>query len=188
MRTRRALIEAAAELVAENHTPSVADAAERALVSRATAYRYFPSQQALLIEVQADASQPEFSELLAEAGDDPTARVSVMARTLTRMVLADEALYRNQIRAIQDLWFSRHGDDDIPVREGRRLAWIEAALEPLAKRLPRARASVLRHALTAVLGVDAVLALRDISGLDAKAIEDTLVWTAAAAVQAAMAS
>ena len=38
--------------------------------------------------------------------------------------------------------------------------------------------------MTAVIGVDAILALRDISGLDAKAIEDTLVWTAAAVVRA----
>lgn len=186
LRTRRAIIDAAATLVRENRTPTVADAAERALVSRATAYRYFPSQQALLIEVQADASQPAFGDLLAAVGDDPVARVEVIARTLARTVLADEALYRNQVRAIQDLWFSRDGDRDIPVREGRRLAWIDEALRPLTERLPRGKAARLRHALTAVIGVDAILALRDISGLDRKAIEDTLAWTAATIVRAAM--
>lgn len=187
MRTRRAIIDAATELLSENRTPTVADAAERALVSRATAYRYFPSQQSLLIEVQADASQPVLSELLADVGDDPVARIRVVARTLTRMVLADEALYRNQLRVIQDLWFSRDGDQDVPVREGRRLVWIDEALQPLTKRMPRTKATRLRHALTAVIGVDAILALRDISGLDPKAIEDTLVWTAAAIVDAAIA-
>jgi AcrR family transcriptional regulator len=186
LRTRRAIIDAAAALVRENRTPTVADAAERALVSRATAYRYFPSQQALLIEVQADASQPSLEDMLADVGDDPVCRVEVMARTLTRTVLADEPLYRNQLRAIQDLWFARQGESDIPVREGRRLAWIDEALKPVAGALPRARAARLRHALTAVIGVDAILGLRDIAGLGPKAIEDTLAWTAATIVRGAM--
>src|SRR5437660_7637760 len=100
-RTRRAIVEAAAELVRENRTPTVADAAERALVSRATAYRYFPSQQSLLNEVQADAIQPSIDALLAGVGDDIETRVATITRELARMVLADEALFRNQIRASQ---------------------------------------------------------------------------------------
>lgn len=187
LRTRRAIIEAAAALVRENRMPTVADAAERALVSRATAYRYFPSQQSLLIEVQADASQPAITDVLADVGDDPVARVDVVARTLTRMVLVDEALYRNQLRMIQDLWFSREVTDDVPVREGRRLVWIDEAIKPATRGMTRARATRLRHALTAVIGIDAILALRDISELDAKAIEDTLAWTSTTIVRAAMA-
>lgn len=187
LRTRRAIVQAAAALVRENRTPTVADAAERALVSRATAYRYFPSQQSLLIEVQADASQPAITDLLADVGDDPVARVDVVARTITRMVLADEALYRNQLRIIQDLWFSRHPDSDVPVREGRRLVWIDEAIKAATRGMTRARATRLRNALAAVIGIDAVLALRDISGLDAKAIEDTLAWITTTIVGAAMA-
>src|SRR5580765_282004 len=50
-RTRRAVIAAAAELVAHGQRPTVAEAAEAAEVSRATAYRYFPTQEMLLAEV-----------------------------------------------------------------------------------------------------------------------------------------
>ena len=49
-RTRRALLLAAGELVEAGRTPTVAEAADAADVSRATAYRYFPSQDALLAE------------------------------------------------------------------------------------------------------------------------------------------
>lgn len=52
--------------------------------------------------------------------------------------------------------------------------------------MSRAKAARLRHALTAVIGVDALLALRDISRLDPKAIEDTLAWTATANVRTAI--
>src|SRR5947209_1178205 len=155
-RTRRAIVEAAAELVRENKTPSVADAAERALVSRATAYRYFPSQQSLLVEVEADATQPSIDDLVASAGADIEARVAAIARKMARMVLADEALFRNQMRATQDAWFAGQGDASVPVREGRRLVWIDKALEPAAGTIPARALKQLRTALAVVVGVEPV--------------------------------
>lgn len=184
-RTRRAIIEAAAQLVRENKTPSVADAAERALVSRATAYRYFPSQQSLLLEVQADASQPSVEDLLADAGPDVPTRVEIITRTLARMVLADEALFRNQIRAAQDAWFAAQGDASVPVREGRRLAWIDNALAPARGQVDERVLSRLRVALSVVIGVDSVISLRDVSRLGPKAAEEALVWTARSLAQQA---
>ena len=47
-RTREALVAAARSIVADGRTPTVEQAAEIASVSRTTAYRYFPSQRALL--------------------------------------------------------------------------------------------------------------------------------------------
>jgi AcrR family transcriptional regulator len=184
-RTRRAIVEAAAELVRENKTPSVADAAERALVSRATAYRYFPSQQSLLIEVQADATQPSVDDLVASAGADIEARVEAIAREMARMVLADEALFRNQMRATQDAWFAGQGDPSVPVREGRRLAWIDGALEPATGKVAARSLKQLRTALAVVVGVEPVLALRDICRLSPKATEDALAWTATSLVRQA---
>src|SRR5690606_22736132 len=43
-RTRRLMLETATALMQQGVTPSVSDVAEAAAVSRATAYRYFPSQ------------------------------------------------------------------------------------------------------------------------------------------------
>jgi AcrR family transcriptional regulator len=188
-RTRRAIVEAAAELVRENRTPSVAEAAERALVSRATAYRYFPSQQSLLIEVQADATQPAIDDLLSRAGSDIVARVEAITREMARMVLADEALFRNQVRATQDAWFAGEGDTPVPVREGRRLAWIDKALEPARGKADGRSIKQLRTALAVAVGVEPVLALRDICGLGPRATEDALAWTATSLVrQAAVAT
>ncbi|MEV0909422.1 hypothetical protein [Streptomyces hokutonensis] len=48
MRTRRALTEAAVALIREGRTVTIAEAAEAADVSLATAYRYFSSPQELL--------------------------------------------------------------------------------------------------------------------------------------------
>src|ERR1700712_4294002 len=47
-RTRRLMLETAIRLMQAGATPSVSEVAEAAEVSRATAYRYFPSQAALV--------------------------------------------------------------------------------------------------------------------------------------------
>jgi AcrR family transcriptional regulator len=47
-RTRTAILEAALDILREDEAPTVASAAERARVSRTTAYRYFPTHEALL--------------------------------------------------------------------------------------------------------------------------------------------
>jgi AcrR family transcriptional regulator len=50
-RTRAAIIAAAQELQRHGTAPTVEQAADQARVSRATAYRYFPTKEALLVEV-----------------------------------------------------------------------------------------------------------------------------------------
>jgi AcrR family transcriptional regulator len=50
-RTRKALVASASELLRNGKHPTVTDAAEAAGISRATAYRYFPSQEMLWAEV-----------------------------------------------------------------------------------------------------------------------------------------
>src|SRR5258708_20227767 len=72
-RTRNALVAAARELVAQGVTPSVEEAAALAAIARATAYRYFPNQRALLV-----AAHPEIERrsLLPEpAPEGPAARL-----------------------------------------------------------------------------------------------------------------
>jgi len=54
-RTRQALIDATLALRDEGRNPTFAEAAERALVSRATAYRYFSSIEALISETATES-------------------------------------------------------------------------------------------------------------------------------------
>src|SRR6478752_4337329 len=62
-RTRKALVAAAGALMRAGRQPTVTDVAEAAGISRATAYRYFPTQEMLLAEVALFASGgPLFSD------------------------------------------------------------------------------------------------------------------------------
>ncbi len=85
-RTRAALVEAARALLRAGVPPTVAEAAEQARVSRATAYRYFPTHDALLIEAGkiTPASQPVEDLVENLAGEDPEERLlSVLDRFIS---------------------------------------------------------------------------------------------------------
>ena len=57
-RTRKDLLQAGARLLKQGRRPSLEEVAEEALVSRATAYRYFPGVDALLVEASLDTVVP----------------------------------------------------------------------------------------------------------------------------------
>ena len=75
-RTRKDLITAAARLMREGRKPTLEDVAAAALVSRATAYRYFPNVESLLVEASIDVTVPDGEALFAgEPSGDPEERI-----------------------------------------------------------------------------------------------------------------
>jgi AcrR family transcriptional regulator len=189
-RTRAAIIEAATALLREGKPPTVAEAAERALVSRATAYRYFPTQESLLLDVaNVEILVKPVEELIASfATDDPAQRLTALARTFTQAILSDEALIRTGIRVYMDTWLAnQHDGSHIPVRARRRMRYIDEALRPLGERLGEPGRNRLRSALAVILGTEAVIAMKDSAGLDdGQEITATLQWAAGALLQAAL--
>jgi len=103
-RTRGALVDAALELMRSGTPPTVADAAERARVSRATAYRYFPTQEALLVEItDIEPSVEPIEEMLAGLDtDDIDERLQQLLRAMNPIALAEEAPMRTTLRVYLD--------------------------------------------------------------------------------------
>src|SRR5438874_1670823 len=94
-RTRQALVDVARDLVAQGLTPTVEDAAAGAAVSRATAYRYFPNQRALLA-----AAHPETgasSLLPPNPPDDPEQRVALVIEAFTKLIASTEPQQRTML-------------------------------------------------------------------------------------------
>ena len=91
---RKILLDAAQQLMGQGITPSVAELAEHAQVSRATAYRYFPSQSALIAAVVDESLGP----ILAweSSADDAGARVDELRFAYPRL---DEAPLRAAIQS-----------------------------------------------------------------------------------------
>jgi AcrR family transcriptional regulator len=180
-RTRRALIAAADELFAEGRVPTVADVAERAEVGRATAYRYFPTQEALLLETTFLGDQETLRTLPELAGEieDPAQRVAQAVRSGAEWTLEREARLRMILRASLD----PAGGKKRPARRRRYIADVLASVED---ELPEEAYERLTGALTLLFGIDPIVALTDNSDMDREAIPDVLAWAAESLVRAAL--
>lgn len=94
-RTRKDLLQAAARLMKEGRTPSLEEIAEEALVSRATAYRYFPNVEALLIEAPLDLALPDEEQMFrGSPAADPVARMERVDKAFHDMILDNETPLR----------------------------------------------------------------------------------------------
>jgi AcrR family transcriptional regulator len=187
-RTRRAILEAATELTRHGKVPSVAEAAEAAAVSRATAYRYFPTQGALIRA----AVDHVFRLLTVDSfeTEDPLERVDLVASMLWGFMRANEVVPRSALLLSQQQWLRLQAGEDLgepPIRRGGRLELIRAALAPLRGRLDKRALTRLEAALAMVIGIDARVVLRDICGLDEEEAEAAVRWVAGLILRAAMA-
>src|SRR3954470_10569375 len=99
-RTRAALLAATRELLGEGVSPTVEQAADRASISRTTAYRYFPNRRALVTAVYPEIDAA--SLLDADAPVDPAERLDVVIERFTDHVLEHEPELRVQLRLSLD--------------------------------------------------------------------------------------
>ena len=190
-RTRAAIVEAAQRLREETgETPTVAHAAEAAAVSRATAYRYFPTQDALDVELTDVTPAVAATEAaLAEIDtDDVEERLLVLLDTFNPIAVEEEAHFRRALLVYLDTWLRsrRAGEEPPAVREGRRMRWLDQVLAPLDD-LPEEHRRRLQTALALTLGPDSVVVMKDVCGLDNDEALYVLRWAATAMLRAALA-
>lgn len=189
LRTSRAIVDAARDLIGRGEVPTVAAAAELALVSPATAYRYFPDQLSLLRAAMGnDYGGPNKMEITrVPDSDDPRERIEFAARELLTEGHRHEALHRSLL----SLWLMnsmKAGDEQTGSRPGLRMRWIEHALEPLTETLPAAELRRLTLALATVIGDDALFSLQDICGIPADEAIEICAWAARTLVDTVVAS
>ena len=180
-RTESALNVAARLLMSQGITPTVEDVAAQAGVSRATAYRYFPDQRALLLSAYPIIERPS---LLSETPPaDVAERVRLAARGILASIVANEVALRAQLRMSLD---PSAAGVELPLRKGRRIIWFADALAPLRTELPVRSFRRLTLALAAVVSVEVLIWLVDIAELSRAAAVKQVLWTADQVLRAAL--
>jgi AcrR family transcriptional regulator len=163
-RTRQALLAATRELLAEGRQPTVAEAADRAQISRATAYRYFSAPDVMAQEAALDTIAREFEQVhfrgMTDAGD-LSSRAEVVVTAILEMVIANEALFRTFLGT------AGSGGPNPGRRGGRRLTWLREALAPLASVLPTERFERLLTGLALLTGIETIVVFADVCGIEA---------------------
>jgi AcrR family transcriptional regulator len=186
-RTRRLMLDAATRLMQAGITPSVSEVAEAAAVSRATAYRYFPTQAALVHAVIDEALGPILT--WNSTSTDPAVRLkSLIDRSFPR-IEAFEATFKAALRMALEQWALRQAGSlgtEAEFTRGHRKALLARAVEPLKSRLPPEDLERLTQALSLLYGVEALTVLKDIWGLDGSATRKVVEWAVGALLAAAV--
>jgi AcrR family transcriptional regulator len=186
-RTRKDLLVAAARLLQEGHNPTMDDVAEVAMVSRATAYRYFPTLDALLVEAPLDGSVPTPEELFTdEPSVDPEERLDKAEAALHDMVYRNEAQLRRMLAYTLDPAVRGNGHTPPPVRQNRRTPLIEGALAPARDRLTDDAYAKLCAAAALVFGTESMVVFRDVLPLDPDQARAVKSWALRALVRVAL--
>ncbi len=185
--TFQLLLDSAIQLTQDiGHFPSIAEVASHARVSRATAYRYFPTRSSLITAVVNRSLGP----VRSFRSDNPNGRERVMELFNQTFPLFKE--YEPQLRAAAQLslehWALERAGllQEERYRRGHRIKILEHALEPLAAKLPAKTYKMLHRALSIVYGIEPYIVMRDIWQSSDQEIERTAIWMAEALLQHAL--
>jgi AcrR family transcriptional regulator len=185
-RTRKDLLEAAARLIREGRRPTLEEVAEAAMISRATAYRYFQGLDALLLEAALDVDIPGAEALFADgAPADPVSRALRVNDAFDAMMASNETQLRMML--IQSLERSLKPDAEAPTRQNRRSPLIDAALAPARDRIGAERLDRLAKALALIIGTEGMVVAKDVLQLDDAEAGAVKRWAIQALVEAALA-
>jgi AcrR family transcriptional regulator len=185
-RTFRRLLAEAVALVRRGRIPSVAEVAQSTGVSRATAYRYFPSRSKLVSAVIAEALAP-VQRAVPQEGDPKQRLHELLDRTYSRF-----AEYEPHMRAALQLALEHQSLEaaglleEEPFRRGQRTEILATTIAPLKSKLKPAAYQRLLKALAVVYGIEPMVILKDICGASDKETEAVVRWMMDALVDAAL--
>jgi AcrR family transcriptional regulator len=170
-RTREAILAGARDLLARGETVSVAEAAARSGVSKATAYRYFSDPAVLAAEAGLTIEVPGYEEVVAGAAT-LRARLRAISLFFFDLALAHEPAYRQFLARNLDAW-AADGASRRVRRGARRVAMYETALQEAG--MDAARLSPLVRGLSAATGTEAMIALLDVTRADPETARATVL-------------
>jgi AcrR family transcriptional regulator len=189
-RRMRERLTAAARAQLRDGGPMTVDAvAARAGVSRATAYRHFLNNDAVLLW----ATRPAEAEVLVPPVPSPAggedADLADRAEALIRATARWAFEHERELRAVLALSLAENSAQRGLSRRGRmqRDRWIDELLSGLPSDVPPATRSHLRAALMPLFGADAVVWTRDVADLSVPDAVDVLAWMARTLVTATLA-
>jgi AcrR family transcriptional regulator len=167
-RTREALLAGARELMNLGEAVTVAAAAKRAGVSKATAYRYFAEPATLTAEAGLAARVASYEEIVA-GSEDLRARLLAITLYYFDYARANEVAFRRFLARYLDSWLTGRAAP----RGARRAVMYARALAEDAT-LPEPLRAPLVTTLTLVTGAEAMIALADVAGVEPAEARETV--------------
>lgn len=180
-RTRKLLLASAMTLYDEGFFPSITELAAHAQVSRATAYRYFPTQSALISAVVAESLGPILE--WRPQDDDALKRIHQLLAFAYPQMEQHEGALRAALQLSLQQW--AHATPGEKFVRGNRKQVLKLAVEPLQGKLPAKDLQRVIHACSLIYGSEVFLVLKDIWGLELDDIQGVTQWMAKAIIRQA---
>lgn len=187
-RTLRLLRQAARELLRTGGPLTVPAAAELAGVSRATAYRYFPNNDSVVLHATMSlADDPLADTDWAPPTDASPGELGARAADLVRATAAWAFDHETELRTMLRLSLAPERENEQP-RRGltNRDRWISALLQGLPSDVPPAARDRLAAALIPLFGSDAIVWTTDMAQLPRDQAIELLAWMAQALIAATL--
>lgn len=186
-RMRKALLATAMHMMSEGVTPSVTELAEAAEVSRATAYRYFPTQSDLIAAVVDESLGPILN------WDSPSNSASARVDELIRHTYPRLEEFEVQLRAAILISLQQDAQERAsksrnkhPLIRGHRVELLKRAVAPLRQTVGDPLFLKTVRALSMIYGTEVFLVLKDIWHLEIEDITDIVRWMAQAIMKQAL--
>lgn len=175
-RTRRLLIDTAMSMYEQGAFPSITEVANAAQLSRATAYRYFPTQSALVSAMVDESLGPilEWHPTQPDAGQ----RIAELLSFAYPRMLQHEGVLRAALHLSLQQWADNRSNPSNQEKlvRGNRKRLLTLAVAPLADKLtPEALQRVI-YAFSLIYGSEVFMVLKDIWNLDDTGIQDVTQW------------
>lgn len=163
-RTRKAILDGARMLLGEGKPVTVAAAAEKHNISKATAYRYFSDPALLVAEAGLDISVASYDAIVADI-QGVREKLKAISLYFFDLAIDNEAGFRQFVGMTLAAW--KPDGNQSPARRGaRRIAMYERALASDDLRLTGQEQAKLINALATATGAEAMIALLDVADVD----------------------
>jgi hypothetical protein len=147
----------------------------------------------LLTEAALESAHPDIYHLLERSAppDDPVVRLDTLVRLFQQVTLEYEAAFRTMLQLSLEAHVTGGHNREATeerLRGGRRIGWIEKALAPLGSSFEKDPATFRRlvAALSMCMGIEALIVLQDVCGLQAAEAVEVSRWAAQALLQAGL--
>ena len=185
-RTLRLLIDEAMKLLDRGGLVTVAEVAAAAGVSRATAYRYFPSRSRLIDAIMGESLQPV--RRFESAEQDGSARVRDLFERTFPLFRQFEPQMRAALQLSLEHWALERagvlGEEQF--RRGNRKAILARNAAPLRANLGARDFDRLLKALSLVYGIEPYIVLKDMWGASNREVNAITRWVADAVIEKAL--
>ena len=184
--TQASLIAEAMNLARHGSVVTVAEVAAAAGVSRATAYRYFPSRARLIEAIVAESLGPvrKFDSRELEGA---TRVRDLFGQTFPRFREFEAQLRAALQLALEHTALEKAGQlREEPFRRGHRRTILARAADPLRESLGARDYENLLKALSLVYGIEPYVILKDIWGAGNREVDRVARWVADAVIEKAL--